>query len=228
MELVNLYEYNELERVTNEETGIRYYVTPSGERMYSVTTILSETGDTSGLDAWKEWVGEKESTRIVNEACALGSLMHENLENFIQGNEMKNGGNLIRRMARNMANQIIEKGLSKVTKVYGIEKMLYSELCYAGTADLVIEYNGKLTIGDFKTARKMKSKDQIENYFCQIAAYAMAHDEMFGTNIEQGVIFMVDRDGNFKEFFFEGLELEGYKRKWLDRLETFLEKQSEG
>ena len=63
---------------------------------------------------------------------------------------------------------------------------------------------------------------------CQIAAYAMAHDEMFGTNIEQGVIFMVDRDGNFKEFFFEGLELEGYKRKWLDRLETFLEKQSEG
>lgn len=225
MIIENIYDYKELERVTNEETGKRYYVTPDNKQLFSVTTILSETADNSGLDAWKEWVGLKESERIKNEACALGSLMHENLENYILGNEMKSGGNLIRRMARNMANSIIENGLSNVSRIFGIERMLYSNKGYAGTADLIIEYNGKITIGDFKTARKMKTKDQITDYFCQLAAYAAAHDELFDTNIEQGVIFMVDRDGNFKEFIIDKDELEKYKQIWFDRLEKFLSKE---
>lgn len=222
MIIENIYNYKELERITNEETGVRYYVTPNNDKFYSVTTILSETADKKGLDAWKEFVGLTEANRVVKEACDLGTLMHENLENYILGNEMKQGGNFIRRLARKMANVIIEKGLSKVSKVFGIEKMLYSELGYAGTADLIIEYNGKIAIGDFKTAKKIKKKDQILDYFCQLAAYSIAHDELHGTNIDQAVIFMADREGEFKEFYIEGEELAKYKEIWLDRLEQFL------
>lgn len=225
MKIEEKFNYIDLERVTDETTGTRYYVTPKNDKFYSVTTILSETADKSGLEAWKEYVGITEANRVVNEACNLGTLMHENLENYILGNEMKKGGNLIRQMARNMANVIIENGLSKVEKVYGIEKMLYSELGYAGTADLIIEYNGQIAIGDFKTARKMKTEKQILDYYCQIAAYAIAHDELHGTDIKHGVIFMADRDNNFKEFYISEKDLTKYKEIWLNRLEQFLERQ---
>lgn len=224
MLIENLFEYKNLERITDESIGMRYYITPEKDKFYSVTTILSETSDKSGLDAWRSFVGNKEADKIVDEACRLGTLMHENLENYIQGIEMKQGGNLIRKMARKMAQSIIDNGLSQVEKVFGIEKMLYSQYGYAGTADLIIQYKGKMTIGDFKTARKLKTSEQILDYKLQISAYAHAHDELFGTNIEQGIIFMTDRDGNFREFFIDKEDLAKYKEIWFERLQTFLEK----
>ena len=222
MKINQLFEYKDLTKITNEETGSRYYEDPEGNHLSSVTTILSATGFNPELDAWKERVGEKESKRICNEACALGSLMHSHLEKHIQKEERSNGSNLIHKLARNMADQVINRGFINVNEVWGIESVLYWPGLYAGTTDLVGVHNGQPAIMDYKTCRKMKTKNMISDYAMQISAYALSHNELFGTDIQKGVIFMVDRDLNFEEYIFEGYEWEQAKMQWFKRLELFL------
>lgn len=219
--MIKKYSYEELERVT-DPNGSRYYVSPIGEKLSSVTTILSATSYNPGLDNWKAWVGEKEANRVVTEACNLGSLMHTHLENHVMGVERPRGSNLIRTLARNMADQIINKGLGDVDEVWGMEEMLYFPSLYAGTADLIGVHKGQPAIMDYKTSRKMKKREMIDDYFCQLSAYAIAHNELYGTEINKGVIFMADRDLNYQEFIIEGDEMVLYRDKWLKRLEIFL------
>lgn len=217
------YEYTPLERVTLEN-GSRYYVTPDGNKVSSVTTILSATDNNEALDNWREWVGDKKADAVVKEACDLGSLMHENLECYVQGLERPRGNNFLRKLSRNMSNQIIDKGLGSIDEIWGMEKMLYIPGAYAGTADLIATYKGRPAICDYKSAKKMKSKDKIKNYFCQLSAYILAHNFLHGTDIDLGVIFMVDRDLNYKEFILEGDELQESHDLWISKLEEFLSK----
>lgn len=221
IKLTNPYDYPALERVTRED-GDRYYVSPEGDKLKSVTTILSATSYKPGLDQWRARVGEKEANRIVNEACGLGTLMHTHLENYVEGVPRPGGNNLVRKLAENMADQIINRGLPDVEEVWGMEKILYYPGAYAGTTDLVGVHKGEPAIMDYKTARKMKKRDMIDDYYCQAAAYIIAHNEMFGTDIKKGVIFMVDRDLKYQEFIIEGLEFLEAKDQWLRRLEIFL------
>lgn len=215
-----LYEYQILERVTHED-GNRFYVCPEGNQLSSVTTILSATEDKTGLMEWRAWVGDKKADQIRDEATGLGSLMHTHLENHVMGEERPGGSNLVRQMARNMADTIIERGLVNVSEVWAMEEMLYFPKLYAGTADLIGIHKGEPAIMDYKTTNKMKSKDKINNYACQLAAYALAHNELFGTQIKRGVIFMVARDLSFQEYVFEGEEFEKAIAEWLDRLDQF-------
>lgn len=219
MKINKLYEYHTLERDT-KDTGERVYLTPSGA-LPSVTTILSATADKSGLDAWRAAVGDKKADQIRDEATGLGTLMHEHLENHMLGVERPRGTNLVRQMARNMADQIIHRGLVNVDEVWGIEAPLYMPLSYAGTADLIGVHEGMPAIMDFKTANKMKSKDMIEDYFCQLCAYAQAHNTLFETKIETGVIFMVARDLKFQTFVVTGDEFQEYMSKWNKRVAQF-------
>jgi CRISPR/Cas system-associated exonuclease Cas4 (RecB family) len=215
------YNYDQLERVTHDD-GTRYYVSPQNEHLSSVTTILSATSENEGLKAWRDWVGEQEADRIKTEATGLGSLMHTHLENYVSGVERPGGSNLVRVLAKNMADQVINRGLINVDEVWGMEEILYLPSCYAGTSDLIMIHKGDETIGDYKTTRKMKSKSFITDYSLQTAAYAIAHDEMYGTKIKKGVIFMVDRDLKFEEYIWEGNAFETAKDQWLFRLEKFL------
>lgn len=217
----NKYPYAKLERVTLED-GSRFYVDPEGNNLSSVTTILSATEDKKGLMEWRAWVGDKKADQIRDEACGLGSLMHTHLENHIQGIDRPGGSNLVRQMAKNMADQVINRGLCNVDNVWGMEEILYMPGKYAGTADLICTHKGVPAIADYKTTNKMKSRDSIPNYFCQGAAYALAHNELYGTDIRKIVIFMVSRDLKFEEYVVEGEEFDFFSDLWTRRVELFL------
>jgi len=219
-----LYTYPTLERVTQED-GTRHYICDKDIPHASVTTILSATEDKTGLMEWRAWVGDKKADQIRDEATGLGSLMHTHLENYMMGEERPRGSNLVRQMASNMADTIIARGLCNVNEVWAMEEMLYFPGLYAGTADLIGLHNGEPAIMDYKTTNKMKTKDKINNYACQLAAYALAHNELFDTQIKKGVIFMVARDLSFQEYVFEGEEFENAINEWLDRLDLYFKNQ---
>lgn len=196
------------------------YATPFG-KVPSVTTILSKTADTTGLDEWREYVGEAKANQIRDEATGLGTLMHEHLENHVLNIERPRGSNLVRQMARNMADRIIEHGLSQVDEIWGIESPLYYPERFAGTTDLVGVFQGKPAIMDYKNSKKMKTKDKIPDYFCQGAAYALAHNILYGTDISTIVIFMASRDLQYQHFVVEGDEFKHYLGEWERRVDQF-------
>ena len=206
MLLKNRFEYKTLEKITYP-SGARHYICPvSGGKLPSVTTILDKTaGEKKELLEWKKRVGDAEAERIKNEALALGTLMHTHLENHIMGIPRPGGNNMARVMAEKMADQIIERGLVNVNEVWGSEIMLYQTELYAGTTDLTGLYHNKEAIMDFKNAKKIRKRDMIEDYFLQVAAYGVAHNELYGTNISTGVIFMASREYDFESFVIEGL-----------------------
>ena len=221
--LISKYDYPELRRIQTKKG--RQYVGEDDNPVPSVTTILGDTGDKTALIAWRKRVGEAEATRISTESAGLGTKVHNALEKFIlqEDYEIK-GNNHISVMAKNMVTEMIEKGLTKVDEIYGVEVGLIAQGLYAGTADGIGMYEGQEAIIDFKTAKKMKKREWIEDYFLQGCAYSLAHNEMFGTNISKVAILMVDRDGNFQDFTISGDEYEEYCDKWSDRLATYYSK----
>ena len=211
MILQQRFDYKPLERV-NHPSGRRYIV-GEGRALPSVTTILSKTKDMTYLKEWRAAVGEEEATRIVTESSGLGNGMHNLLEDYILGKEMKG-----QFMAMTLAKLIIKKGLSKVTEVWGTEVALYSPDLYAGTTDLVGLHEDIPAIMDFKNSRQEKSKEMIEDYFMQLAAYALSHNEMYGTNIKKGVVMMATRAGKYLEFVIEGDEFTHYETMWANKV----------
>jgi hypothetical protein len=225
MKINKLYEYVPLERVTNPD-GTRFYTDPtSGQPLPSVTTVLSGTSDKAGIKAWEAWIGEAKAAQVKKQATDLGSLMHLHIENHVMGIERPRGNNLIRQQAKRMADVIIEKGLKNVDEVWGQEVGMYMPGLYAGTTDLVGVHSGTPAIMDHKSAKKLRTRDMIEDYFCQMAAYAVAHNEVFGTDIRKGVIFMCDRSLNYAEFILEGAEFDRYVTTFFNRLDAYLDAQ---
>jgi ATP-dependent exoDNAse (exonuclease V) beta subunit len=215
--LVEKYQYPSLRRVTIDKN--RHYASDQGEPVPSVTTVLSKTGDKSGLIAWRERVGEAEAQRISTESANLGTKVHNSLEKYILGEHWEiTGSNMISQIAARMTHKMISEGFHKVDELWGTEVGLLAEGLYAGTADGVGVFDGEPSIVDFKTAKKIKRREWIEDYFLQGAAYSLAHNEMFGTNIRQIAILMVDRDSNFQEFVVKDAEFDHYCEQWANRL----------
>jgi len=218
------YEYPKLKRVT-AKSGQRQYTGDDNNPVPSVTTILSATGDKTALINWRKRVGEAEATRISTESAGLGTKVHNALEKYILLEEYEiKGNNHISVMAKNMVNEMIDKGLSKVDAIYGVEVGLIAQGLYAGTSDAIGMYEGEEAIIDFKTSKKIKKREWIEDYFMQGCAYALAHNEMFNTKIKKVVILMVDREGNFAEFTIKDDEFVEYCNKWSDRLTDYYSK----
>ena len=109
--------------------------------------------------------------------------------------------------ARPMAEKIIEIGLAPVEEYYGSEVTLHYPGLYAGSNRPCMYHNGMETIVDFKQANRPKREEWIEDYYLQIAAYAMAHDYVYGSQIKQGVIMVCTPDLYYQEFKVEGAEL---------------------
>jgi len=213
--------YPEVEQVTLD-SGFRYYVCPeTAAKMASVTTILDSTADKSGLLEWRAWVGEVKANTIRDEASQLGSLMHTHVECFVEGIERPSARTPFRKQASDMADLIIEKGLPKVDEVWGVETRLYVPGLFAGTTDLCGIYDGKEAIMDHKSSKKLKNKSDIIDYRDQLSAYAIAHNERYGTNIETGVVFMACRTGEYKTFVFDADEMKEGKQSFINRLEHY-------
>mgnify|MGYP003652004696 CR=1 FL=1 len=222
--LVEKFTYPALNRVT-AKNGQRQYTGDDNQPVPSVTTVLSDTGDKTALINWRKRVGDAEANRVSQEAAGLGTKVHNALEKFVlvEDYEIK-GNNVVSVMARDMLNVMIAKGLSQVDEIWGVEVALLAKGLYAGTSDAVGMFNGVESIIDFKTSKKIKPRKWIEDYFMQGCAYALAHNEMFGTNIKQVAILMVDREANYADFVIEGDEFEEYCNKWAMRLADYYNK----
>ncbi len=215
------FNYTQVSR--NSEEGKRLYLLPDGSKVPSVTTILDKTKSFEKIQKLAEWrkrVGEKNAAAITLEASSRGTRMHKFLEDYIQFDFLKEpGSNPYSKQSHAMAQVAIEKGLSKCSEFWGSEVNLFVPGLYAGTTDLTGLFNDEPSIIDFKQTNKQKKTEWITDYFLQLAAYAIAHDELFTScKITQGVIVMVSADFQYQEWVISGKEFQQYKDMWLDRV----------
>ena len=203
--------------------GSRHYEV-NQENLPSVTTILKATESEekkAKLAEWKERVGQKQAEIISKEASSRGSSMHDYLEKFLLGKLNMNllGDNTREKM---MADQIIENGIrNKLNEIWGCEVTLYYPGKYAGAADCVGVYENKETIIDFKQSNKPKKDEWIDDYYLQCAAYSLAHNKVYASNITQVVILMCTKDYIFQRFIIEGQRLIDYQNLFLQKVEQF-------
>ena len=220
-----LYKYPPSTRSLIE--GNRHYDV-SNEILPSVTTILQATQSDekrASLAKWRQKVGDNEAEKIRDEAARRGTAMHEFLEMHLRGDkllDLSDEG----LAARNMARIIIEQGLKDIDEIWGSEVTLFYPGLYAGQTDLCGIYSGRESIIDFKQTNKPKRTEWIEDYFLQLAGYAMAHDVIYKTCVDQGVILMCSKDGFFQKFISTGKEFTRFKHKFLEKTGQFYQKMT--
>ena len=218
-----LYTYPASTRSTVE--GLRTYDV-GNEKLPSVTTILGATKDQEAIDSinrWKAKVGEEQATRIRDTAASRGTNMHLHLERHIMGEghlDLTEEGNV----AKAMADTIIAKGFNDLQEIWGSEVTLFYPNLYAGATDLVGTYDYEDSIIDFKQSNKPKRREWIEDYFMQLGAYAMAHNQVYKTEITQGVILMCTPDNYFQKFQVKGKEFIEYQHKFLEKVDQYYKK----
>jgi genome maintenance exonuclease 1 len=218
---VERFQYKECKQINDPVTRKRVYATPDGERLPSVTTILSATKDMTHLNEWKKRVGVENAQRITTEAAGVGTAMHANLERFLCGVDRQPGNNAVHVQANKMADVIIEQGLSKVNEVWAMEQSLYFPGLYSGTTDLVGVHEGEPAVMDHKQTNKPKKAEWIEDYYLQLMAYILAHNEVYKTDIRKGVVFMCSRDFQYQEFRLEAKDFNKYQDLWLAKVEEY-------
>ena len=219
--ITNKFDYPELKRVNND-LG-RFYIDSNNNHVPSVTTILNNISDKKvSIDQWRMRVGDDEADRVMKEATDIGSMVHLSLENYLNKSDHNIFTNdSIGTMAKGMSQKLIDDALNSVSEVYGLEVHLVLNDLYAGTADCIGVIDGEETIIDFKTSKRIKKKEWIDDYFLQGCAYANAHNVMFNTNIKQVAILMVDRDLIYKKFLIKDNEFNYFTKLWKQKLLAF-------
>ena len=229
------YDYQPLSRTS--EDGRRLYQTPDGSRVPSVTTVLDRTKPEEARQALQNWrnrVGHQQAQQITTEAASRGTRMHTYLENYIRDNTIIEATtNPYSWASMAMAKTVVDQGFTdRISEVYGVEIPLYFPRLYAGTTDGVGMHLGEEAILDYKQTNKPKKREWIGDYFLQLTAYALAHNEVYGSTIRKGVILMCvrpEQDENlaitsppqYQEFILEGSEFDHYANEWWKRLELY-------
>jgi genome maintenance exonuclease 1 len=189
---------------TQTINGQRYYVLPDGiTKLKSVTTILSEKLDKTALLEWRKRVGEEEANRISAQSTRRGNSIHKIAERYVLNEE-----NIYQNeMPVNVESfQPIKSALDDhVDNILGVELPLCSKaLGCAGRTDLVAEYDGKVSIIDFKTSKKLKKEEWIESYFLQSTVYSMMFERIYSISVPQIVIILtVDNEKTPQTFVME-------------------------
>ena len=221
--IIEKYKYEKLKRV--EVNGKRRYAAPGHPPVASVTTILSGTKDMSHLIAWKKRVGEAKAQEIVTEASGVGTRMHHYLETYVETGEWPTpGSNPYAQQAHMMATVIRDEAMVHVDEIWGSEVPLYVPGIFAGTTDLVGQYKGQPCIIDFKQTNKPKKPEWVEDYYLQLTAYALGHNEVHGTDIREGHIFMCSRAGEYQQFDLWPDEFAEWEQEWWNRCRQYYEK----
>ena len=213
--------------------GSRHYDIDGNEKLPSVTTILSATQPAEkreSLANWRKREGAEKAQRIMDQAAARGTAMHKILEGYVEG---KNVVDMtpVGEQATPMAKKIIEDGLNnRLDEIWGSEVTVHYPGLYAGATDLVGIYENKPSIMDFKQSNKPKRVEWISDYFMQLGAYAMAHNFVYGTKIEQGVILMCTPDNYFQKFVVNGQQFVAFQHQFLARVDEYykIQKIEEG
>ena len=218
--------YNYPKTIRSSVDGVRKYDV-NDEKLPSVTTILKATESEDkkeGLIRWKNKVGEVEADRIKNTAALRGTAMHTYLEHYVKGGNVLDLTDLGRE-ASGMGQVIIDKGFPDLEEVWGVECALHYPGLYAGQTDMSGIYQGRESIIDFKQSNKPKREEWITDYKLQLVAYAMAHDQVYGTSIEQGVILMCTPDNFYQRFLVNGSEFRKWKWEWLRKIDQYYGKK---
>ena len=225
------FNYTPINRQSVE--GKRLYALPDGSKVPSVTTILDKTKSQDKIDAlnnWKKRVGEKKAQEIVTEASGRGTRMHKFLEDYVKTGVINAPGtNPYSKQSHAMAEVVIAQGLCNVNEIWGVEVPLYFPGLYAGTTDGCGLHLNEEAIIDYKQTNKPKKEEWIEDYYLQLTAYALAHNEVYGTNIRKGVVLMcVSPKVNeqlemidvpvYQEFILKPEDFAYWEGKWWDRV----------
>ena len=215
MEFNRIYhDIPKLERSTAPD-GSRVYKTPSGRAYPSVTSVTGLLGK-EAIIAWRKRVGEAEANRISSQAASRGTRIHALCEDFLSNKEVC--PDIFDQEMWSKFKPVLEN----INNIHALETPLYSDyLEVAGTVDCIAEYDGKVSVIDFKTSRRVKSREEISNYFMQCAAYAVAFEErtkvpvsrlviLMAVDDEDPLIFIEKRDSWIGEF----IQLREEYRKW--------------
>ena len=203
--------------------GKRHYDVGTNEKLPSVTTILQATQSEEKrkkLEEWRKRMGTQYADRVKDIAALRGTSMHTYLEGYIKG-ERHLDLTSVGKEAGLMASKVIESGLGDLEEVWGTEVTLYYPGLYAGATDVVGRYGGREAIIDFKQTNKPKQREWIDDYFTQLAAYAMAHNYVYGTQIQSGIILMCSKDGFFQKFEVFDKEFQGYMHTFLKKVDQY-------
>ena len=197
--------------------GARYY-TVNGRPMVSITSVTSHWNKHIFVD-WRKRIGEAEANRITKRATSRGTATHELIENHLLNKEVE-----FDKPSPKMLFLQAKETLKNINNIYALEKSLFSEeLGVAGTVDCIAEYNGELSIIDFKTAEKPKPRDWIENYFVQAAAYACMFFERTGIPVKKLVIIMTCENGEVT--VYEEYDKIKYMKKLVLYIQKFVEEK---
>ena len=210
--------------------GQRHYDI-GNDKLPSVTTILSQTQPEekkAKLAEWQRKVGKIEADSIRDQAAERGTIMHRIIEGYLTGHrhaDLSDLGTQAGVMAKTIWDQDLKDNMDEV---WGTEVTVYYPGLYAGATDLVGVYNGAEIIGDFKQTNKPKRREWISDYFIQLAAYAMAHNYVYRTSIQSGVILMCSKDNIFQRFYVNPEEFKKYTFEWLKRVDLYYKNREQG
>ena len=194
--------------VTENKNGKRHYVTPSGELYPSITTVLGELSK-AAIQKWRKRVGETEANKISGKASRRGTSVHSVCESYI-----KNEDGFLDGQTPNIIElfKTIEPFLERVDNIHGVELALYSDhFGVAGRTDLIAEFDGVLSVIDYKTSNKTKKKEWCESYFAQGAFYGIAYEELTKIPVSQ-VVIIIAVDNEHPQLFVEKRD------DWVDKI----------
>ena len=207
----NMFDYQTY--YTNIVDNLRYYSVSENLNLPSVTSILKSTKN------------NYTRTSKITSAMEIGDYMHKYLQNYITDSSqneqiLKNNNYLI---AESLGEIIIDKLINKFSEIWGSEVSVYYKDIYAVTIDLIVIHENELTVVDYKSSYKKKNNDELLDHYLQCAAYSIAHDRLYKTNIESIKIFQITRAGDYEINCAKGVEFNNYKQKWFERLKLFNE-----
>ena len=199
MKTFEILDYDFQSLPTENIDGKRYYITPTGEKYPSVTSVTGLL-NRDGIKKWRKRVGEKTANKISTQAARHGTSAHQLFEDYIRNDnfEEKFKGAM---PTTQQAFISLEKQLNQIGVVHGLESPLYSHnLQLAGRVDCIAEWDGKLSVIDFKTSAKPKQEKWIQNYFIQETAYAKMFEELTGETIHAIITMIAVSDGSSQLF----------------------------
>ena len=208
-----------LERETID--GVRYYKVPNGEDLLKLVSITSVTShyNREKFAKWRKKIGDAEANKITARATSRGTDMHTLTEHYLKNEELP-----VVQPLSDLLFKIAKPTLNKIDNIHSLEGALYSkELGVAGTVDCIAEYEGELSVIDFKTSKAPKPRKWIDGYFVQAAAYACMYYELTGTPVKKLVIIMACEDGTCE--VYEERDKLKYMRLLVTYIENFLTHQ---
>jgi hypothetical protein len=192
--------------------GTRFYEI-DGQNYPSITSVLSIRSK-EGLQKWRDSIGEDVAKWEMGRAARRGKSAHTLVEEYIKGETPS-----VRAVLPLGLFKLLRPYVDQINNIHCLETIMYSKkLKIAGQTDCIGEYNGKLSVIDFKTANKFREESWVENYFLQTAAYAQMYEDLYGTPIEQLVILIASEDGTSQAFIKEKKE---YDTKLVEAIDSF-------